>query len=246
MRLMIVRHGDPNYKFDTLTRKGWREAELLSRRLSKLKMDAIYVSPLGRAKDTAFVTLQKTGQKATECEWLREFRAPIQKPSGEKGNTITWDWLPQDWVDQEALYDKERWSTHETMAEADVKKQYDWVAENLDALLAKHGYVREGNSYRAVQANHDTIVLFCHFGVESVLLSHLLNVSPMILWHHTCAAPTSVTTIYTEERREGAAIFRMQSFGDVSHLYAGDEAVSFAARFCETFADAVEERDLRY
>ena len=245
MRLLIVRHGEPNYTFDTLTTKGWREAKLLSERLAKTKMDAIYVSPHGRAKDTAFDTLKKLGRTATECEWLREFRAPVHKPSGEKKSHITWDWLPQDWVDQDLLYDKELWSTHPVMAADDVKAQYDWVITNFDQLLAKHGYVREGNFYRAVRPNHDTIVFFCHFGLESVLLSHLMNISPMIPWHHMCAAPTSVTTIYTEERREGIAVFRTQSFGDVSHLYAGDEEISFAARFCETYGDA-EPRDLIY
>ena len=55
------------------------------------------------------------------------------------------------------------------------------------------------------------------------------------------AAPSSVTTLYTEERREGIASFRMQSFGDLSHLHAWDEPASFAARFCETY-DNMEER----
>ena len=30
MRLMIVRHGDPDYSIDSLTPKGWKEAELLA------------------------------------------------------------------------------------------------------------------------------------------------------------------------------------------------------------------------
>ena len=29
MRIIIVRHGDPNYELDTLTKTGWREAELV-------------------------------------------------------------------------------------------------------------------------------------------------------------------------------------------------------------------------
>lgn len=33
MRLIIVRHGDPNYEIDSLTEKGWREAEFLSIRM---------------------------------------------------------------------------------------------------------------------------------------------------------------------------------------------------------------------
>lgn len=109
------------------------------------------------------------------------------------------------------------------------------VGAHDDALLARHGYEREGCYYRAVRPNRDTVVFFCHFGLECVLLSHLLNVSPMILWHGFCAAPTSVTTLYTEERESGIAYFRTAAFGDVSHLYAFGEAPAFSARFCETF-----------
>ena len=36
MKLLIVRHGDPNYEIDSLTEKGWREAEYLSEKLKNL------------------------------------------------------------------------------------------------------------------------------------------------------------------------------------------------------------------
>ena len=62
----------------------------------------------------------------------------------------------------------------------------------------------------------------------------------MVLWHGTAAAPTSVTTLYTEERKEGIASFRMQSYGDVSHLLKAGMEPSFAARFCETWDDWTE------
>jgi len=65
----------------------------------------------------------------------------------------------------------------------------------------------------------------------------------MILWHGTCAAPSSVTTVVTEERRKGIASFRMSSFADISHLYAGGEQPSFAARFCECFDNRDERHD---
>ena len=48
MRIIIVRHGDPNYELDTLTETGWREAELAAEYLAKLRIKAFYVSPLGR------------------------------------------------------------------------------------------------------------------------------------------------------------------------------------------------------
>ena len=124
-----------------------------------------------------------------------------------------------------------------------VGAEYAWVVSNFDALLAEHGYVREGDIYRVAKANCDTLVFFCHFGLECVLLSHLMNVSPMILWHYTCAAPTSVTTVYTEERRPGVASFRVCGFGDTSHLYAGGESPAFSGRFCETYACDEERHD---
>ena len=33
MRILIIRHGDPDYSIDSLTERGWIEAELLSKRL---------------------------------------------------------------------------------------------------------------------------------------------------------------------------------------------------------------------
>lgn len=108
------------------------------------------------------------------------------------------------------------------MKACNVISEANKVFEGIDRILEKNGYVREGNLYRAVNPNRDTIVLFCHFGVECVILSHLLGISPVVLWHGCCALPTSVTTLVTEERRKGIACFRMLAFGDISHLYAAD------------------------
>lgn len=82
-----------------------------------------------------------------------------------------------------------------------------------------------------------------HRGLDALLLSHLLHISPMLLWHGTCAAPTSVTTLVTEERRKGIAYFRMTGFGDISHLYAANQPPAFAARFCETFDNFDQRHD---
>ena len=48
MRILLIRHGDPDYEHDTLTEKGRREAELLAKRASSLAMGSCYQSPLGR------------------------------------------------------------------------------------------------------------------------------------------------------------------------------------------------------
>lgn len=242
MRLLFIRHGEPDYSIDSLTEKGWREALLLSEKMAKEEVSAVYVSPLGRAKDTASLTLEKTGWTAREREWLKEFPIRMKKPYGEQINPIAWDWLPEEWTKQEKFYSAHSWYDAEEFAGTGTKEEYLRVTAAFDALLAEHGYVRDGRLYRAVHSNRDTLVFFCHFGIIGVLLGHLMHVSPMVLWHHTVLAPTSVTTLYTEERREGVAQFRAVSIGDISHLYAAGEEPSFAARFCETF-DGEERHD---
>lgn len=242
MKILIIRHADPDYDADSLTEQGWKEAELLSQRLSNMDIKDFYVSPLGRAKDTASLTLKKMQREAQECQWLREFEPKISRPDKDVPS-IAWDWLPQDWTLIADFYNKDTWMNQECMQESNVAQEYTWVTHSLDELLVAHGYVREGNFYHAVHSNMDTIAFFCHFGLECVLLSHLLNISPMVLWHGTCAAPSSVTTLTTEERRKGIASFRMNSFGDISHLYVAGEQPSFSARFCECFENTDERHD---
>lgn len=243
MRLLIIRHGDPDYGPDCLTEKGKREAELLAARISKMDLKAVYLSPKGRAKETAEYCLRAMNRKEDAVyEWLREFEGRCVRP--DRGSmTLCWDWLPQDWTAHPMFYDKDLWLEDEIIKNSNVEEEYRMVCEGLDSVLARHGYERDGNCYRAVKPNNDTIAFFCHFGVESVMLGHMLGISPMILWHATAAAPTSVTTVYTEERRPGIASFRVASYGDISHLYVGGEEPSFSARFCECYDNEQERHD---
>ncbi len=236
MRILIVRHGDPDYVRDTLTEKGHREAELLAERLKKEKIDYFYCSPLGRAKATCAHTVKAMGREndVVVYPWLTEFEHDLVLPSGEP-RPILWDMLPEFWTKEEKMYDFARWYEQDFYKEANMEKAYRSVTQPLDELLKKHGYTRDGRLYRTEKGNTDTIIFFCHFGLEMILLSHLLNISPVVLTHHFIAQPTSVTTLYTEERREGIATFRMASFGDIGHLYAGNEPPSLSARFCEIY-----------
>ncbi len=243
MKLLFIRHGDPDYTIDSLTEKGWREAEILSHRIKKLEVKKFYVSPLGRAKDTASLTLKAMNRTAVECDWLREYAPKIHRPDRKDTLSISWDWLPQDWMNEKNYYDPEKWTSTQIMQDGHNREEYEWITAEFDQLLSTHGYQREKNYYRVNNANTDTLVFFCHFGVQCVLLSHLLGISPMILWHGACAAPTSVTTVATEERRQGIASFRIIGFGDTSHLYEANEPVSASARFCETYDNENERHD---
>ncbi len=73
MRLLLIRHGDPDYVHDSLTEKGRREAELLSRLAPDLDLGEVYVSTMGRAQETASFSLKATGKTAKTVDWIMEF-----------------------------------------------------------------------------------------------------------------------------------------------------------------------------
>ena len=62
MRLLLIRHADPDYANDALTEKGHERARLLAERLAYVAIDAIYASPMGRARLTADYTTRRRGQ----------------------------------------------------------------------------------------------------------------------------------------------------------------------------------------
>jgi probable phosphoglycerate mutase len=67
------------------------------------------------------------------------------------------------------------------------------------------------------------------------MVSHLTNVSPVVLWETFHLPTSSVTSIVTEERVKGEVLFRCEQIGDTSHLYAAGEPVSRSGLFPETF-----------
>ena len=80
MRLLLIRHGDPDYEHDGLTPAGRREAELLVPRMAGETITAFFVSTMGRARATARPTLEALGRTAEACDWLREFDTPVLPP----------------------------------------------------------------------------------------------------------------------------------------------------------------------
>ncbi len=242
MRLIIIRHGDPDYSIDSLTPKGWREAELLAGRLEHIDA-ACYCSPLGRARDTSTETLRRMSLRrgmpveAEVLPWLREFDAKVPDPVTGNIRSVAWDVMPAYWSQRPELFDREKWMGSDYFNGSDIRKKVQAVYDGIDDILARHGYRRDGLAYRVERENEETVMLFCHFGVESVILGHLLNISPFALWHGFIALPTGVTVLYTEEREQGIAGFRCSRFGDLSHLDAAGEPEAFSGRFCETFSN---------
>jgi probable phosphoglycerate mutase len=187
MRIILIRHGDPDYEHDTLTEKGRREAETLAAQIETLGIDDIYVSSLGRAQDTAAYSLKKLGKEAVAtCEWLQEFTAqfdpnlpgaPVEafaaheyRKNPETGKYYTrgvWDMLPSYYNQHPELFDKDAWRTSDIAKYSNTVEKYDAVIREFDKLIAKYGYIRDGQCYKCEQGNEKTIALFCHYGITS-------------------------------------------------------------------------------
>ena len=223
MKIIIIRHGDPDYSIDSLTEKGWREAYLLSERISKLHVDDFYCSPLGRAIATAKPTLTKMNREAKTLHWLREFEGKIiSKTTGKP--RVAWDLPPSDWCNEEICYDKDNWRGYALYEGTSVNDCYDTVKNGVDELLKRYGWERDGMLYRG--GEDKTIVLFCHLCLGMTVISHLLGISPIIAQNNFFLAPTSVSTLVTETDSRGGSHFRVVSLGDTSHLYCAGEPMS--------------------
>ena len=228
MRILVIRHGDPDYAHDTLTEKGKREALLLSQRLEKENIDKIYCSPLGRAQDTAKPTANRIAKEIHTLPWLSE----IDLFYDIENKTVSpWDIFPHVWTQNPLVENKALWHTHEIYKENPIGEAIESIEAHLDALLLKHGFSHEGRLFRTLPGyaqSSETIAIFCHMGLGNVLLAHLGGIATPLWWHTMFLPPSSVTTVYMESHcpETGLCLAHFAGIGDISHLYKRDEPVS--------------------
>jgi probable phosphoglycerate mutase len=239
MRLIFIRHAEPDYSVDGLTPSGYREADALARRVAKWPVTAVFCSPLGRAKLTAKPCLEALHLEAETLDWLREIDsgAHIRPDGSGRRTSCPWDLFPDYWTKDELHFHPDKWATTDYMRSMpkDVAEIFRTASEGIDGVLARYGYHREGRCYRIDEgARRDAnLVFFCHLGLIGVVAGHLLNISPMQLWHSFWLSPSSVTILPTEERQGDIAGFRCQVMGDTSHLLSAGEPISKQGSFID-------------
>ena len=242
MRILLIRHAEPDYSVDSLTPKGRVEAELLSRRLERYTIRDFYVSPLGRARDTAAFTLSRMGREAEVLPWLQEFRG--RYPDPETGRPrIAWDLKPRIWTAFPGVLDIRTWTDQPLYDQGNVREIWKELTDGADALMARYGCRKDGPVWLCDRSTDDTIALFCHFGISMAFLAYLTDVSPMLLWHRTLTHPSSVTEVVSEERIPGELSFRVTKLGDLTHLEAAGEPRSNAGLYpeCYTGVDSTDQ-----
>ncbi len=220
MKLLIIRHGAPDYERDTLTAQGWREAQLLSDRLIQMRVDRIYCSPLGRAQDTALPTIQKTGIQPVVLDWLREFD---RRMPGDLKKDCPWHLPPSFWASRPEYLNIDQWDSTEPYLDSALVQSYREDGAALDRLLAEFGYIRNGVGFDILpefRFRNETIALFCHLGKGLALLSYLLHIPLPLCWHVFWLPTSSVTEIFLERHPQNRdyAVARCGALSSVSHL----------------------------
>jgi broad specificity phosphatase PhoE len=218
LRLYIIRHAEPDYEHNTITKQGHREAKALAQRLKNEGLTRIYSSPLGRALHTADYTAKATGLKVKVENWTKELSELKMKPIPPWEPLIAWD-LPG-----EIIREKKENLTHENWRQIPYWNSKKFrsvitrVNRNSDSFLRHHGYQRISGRYRVLKENKERVAVFCHGGFGLTWLSHLLEIPLPLMWSGFWMAPSSVTTVLFDMRSPQWATPRCIAFGDISHL----------------------------
>ncbi len=236
MKILIIRHAEPDYPNNTLTNKGFVEAEYLSDKLLHSNITHIYSSPLRRAVLTAKPTAEKINKEVKMCDWLTEFEGKIILNDEKR---IPWNMLPAIWQKETEIFNINTFKESNLYSSNDMPEKYEYVTQQFDKLLEGHGAKRENIIYKG-ENNNDTIAIFCHFALGMVLVSHLTGISPILLWQTMFLPTSSITEFVTEERVKGEFVFKCKQMGDTSHLYIKGEPVSNSGLFSEFFGSEGE------
>lgn len=218
MHLYLIRHADPDYERDTLTRQGFRETRALAGRMKNVGLTHVYSSPLPRAMLTAQAIVRRGALPIVQQKWLVE---PTHL-TVVQGGTIykMWDTFGEDVRSGQAPPTQEAWNRVPPFDAAEVSEMWRGFRRDADELLARHGFVREGSRYRIRQRSTDRVAIVCHNGTILLFLAHLLELPLPLAWCGFYAWPASVTVFLMEEHSPTWAVPRALQVADVSHLFA--------------------------
>ena len=176
MRIIFVRHGEPDYAHDCLTEMGKLQAVDAAERLRNEGIEEIYSSPLGRAAETAEATAKLLKRPVQTLDYMRELHW-----GSIDGTPLPSDGHPWDLADlmAEEGWDLTNpgWREHPYFRNNRVTANADLVAEKTDEWLRTLGYEREGAFYRCVRPDNrqTTVALFSHGGSSAAAIGHILN-----------------------------------------------------------------------
>ena len=177
MRIVFVRHGEPNYELDCLTPLGRKQAKAAAERLREEEIEEIYSSPFGRAKETAQAASDALGIRPIKVlDFMHELYWGSVDGTPTFANGHPWD-IADALARQGWDLTRTDWPEHPYFSNNQVTASAAYVARETDAWLETLGYVREGAYYRCARNDDEqhTVALFCHGGSSAAALAHIFN-----------------------------------------------------------------------
>ena len=215
MRLIFVRHGEPDYEKDCLTETGKIQAAAAAERLAGEGISEIYASPCGRAWQTAEYTARRLKLPVTELEYMHEISW-----GGEGVPDEGHPWTLGDRMIAELGADFSRmdWREHPWFRDNTALRYYDRISRELDAFMLAQGYRHEGTRFYCEKANDKTVAIFSHGGSGACALGHLMGLA----FPYVCAVlPYDFTSVIILDFASdpGRWTFpKMELFNDAAHI----------------------------
>ena len=215
MRIIFVRHGEPNYEKDCLTETGKKQAAAAAIRLEREGIEEIYASPQGRASQTAAYTAERLGLPVRTLDYMHEISwgGPGIPQEGHP-------WTLSDWMISREDFDfyREDWRQHPYFKGNAAVRYLDEISVKFDAFLREQGYRHEGTRYYCETDRQKTIALFSHGGSGACVLSHLLALP----FPYVCTVMpyefTSVIILEFPVRKDEYVHPRIELFNDAAHI----------------------------
>ncbi len=217
MRLILVRHGHPNYKDDCLTALGHKQAAACAERLREEPISAVYTSTCGRAVETGQHIANVFGLETQPLAFMREIRWGSIDGSELSHKGHPWDTADDAPANGFDLMDP-NWQTGVMFSNNNVSKSVAAVIQAFDAWLSTLGYFRDGAYYRAAAPTDKTIVLASHAGSSCAVLSHLFNLPFPFVCAALRAEFTSVTIVDFYGAQDAVFQPRIELLNDFRHI----------------------------
>ena len=221
MRIILVRHGDPDYVKDCLTEKGKIQAEAAAERLMGEKIDAIWSSSCGRAYETALAFSRRSGiGPVRQLEFMREIRFGYGEALYSTGNP--WDETDRMSREGEEILIR-NWQELPFFQGNAATEDVDKIAVETDNWMRELGYERDGLYYRCQRSDEKeyTVALFAHGGSGTAMLARLLNLPFFYLCGLIRMEHTAITIVRFEQKEGETGMPVLELCSDSRHIHTG-------------------------
>ena len=135
MRIIFVRHGEPDYDNDCLTPNGIEQAKKTAVRLREEDITAVYSSPMGRAVETAAFTAEDHKKEVIKLDFMHEIDWGSKTEEELEYDGHPWT-LGYELISKFPEYAKgDKWRDHRYFKDNICMDYYDKIAKGFDDLI---------------------------------------------------------------------------------------------------------------